>query len=240
MHTIDERAPSRTVSRNLLRFVEGLTVYGSDGPCGLLNSVVMDHGTRSVTHIVVEPSSHVDGSSLVPIEFVASCASCVSLACTCEYVAKVTGVDRIGRPWPTRATSGRRTITLGSARSIPRWPPADGANTGSRQRASGPRACWTVALADRTNEVVGRVRGVIVDADDSIVHVLATRGVGLDRREAAIPIAEVTALGVHAVRLRVRATAIPWLSLPARVVGVTQPTHSPRAAVPSCGTTACR
>jgi hypothetical protein len=61
-------------------FVLGARVDCTDGPCGVLHTLVVRPAGPQVTHLVVEPEGRIGLGRLVPIELVASSDDAVSLS----------------------------------------------------------------------------------------------------------------------------------------------------------------
>src|SRR5512141_2340192 len=87
-----------------MRLFMGMTADATDGPCGLVEDVVVDPERQHITHLVIAPQGVYHGARLVPVEAVESIERHVVLGWTTAQVREAdpvqeTDVDEVG-PWP--------------------------------------------------------------------------------------------------------------------------------------------
>src|SRR6266851_1499230 len=63
-------------------FAMGDTANCSDGLCGEVSRMIIDPGTRSVTHLVIEPKHRREPGRLVPLDLVDTTTGEIRLRCT--------------------------------------------------------------------------------------------------------------------------------------------------------------
>ncbi len=71
----------------------GSEVACSDGPCGILRRVVVDPGSRVITHLVVEPRHGAGAGRLVPLGLVTSADAPLQLSCGRSDFAQLDEAD---------------------------------------------------------------------------------------------------------------------------------------------------
>lgn len=189
-------------------FTIGADVCCEDGRCGRLKHVVLNPVTRTLTHVVVEPT---DGESrLVPVDLVVAAGGAggeaVLLHCTAAQLARLEpaqltqflpddGQDFGYEPhqlvfWPyfPLAMSGAALAAAGLAPGDPR------PRSATYDRV--PPGEVAIRRGDRvqaTDGAVGHVQGLAVDpADHGVTHVLLREGHLWGKKTVAIPIREVT------------------------------------------------
>jgi sporulation protein YlmC with PRC-barrel domain len=159
-----------------LKFIFGAEVDCGDGHCGRIRLVVVDVGARAVTDLAVEPG-HWRGGRLVPIELVDSAGSDVRLSCSRADFESLR---------PAEMTDfGERSQTPGMHITVWEYPVDVGELS---MRAGDP--------VYATDGEIGHVEGFLVDHGTyAVTHVLLDQGHLWGKKEVAIPMSSVTALG---------------------------------------------
>jgi hypothetical protein len=165
-----------TGEASLLQFIFGAEVDCADGHCGRVRLVVVDVDAHAVTDLAVEPG-HWRGGRLAPIELVDSAGSKVRLSCS--------RADFESLP-PAEVTDfGEGSQTPGMHITVWEYPVDAGE---LRMRGGDP--------VYATDGEIGRVRGFLVDHGTyAVTYVLLDEGHLLGKKEVAIPMSSVTALG---------------------------------------------
>lgn len=198
---------------------------------GRLLRLVVDPVARQVSHLVVEPSQQPVGR-LVPVDLVAKGGDKVVLSCGEETV------DKLEEAEETRFVQGDADEWGAAPGEVLSWPyfGLGGAGVGWMgvgalgtvgAEMAGPRA----VIRDRipTGEVdirrgepvhatdgeIGRVRGLVVDADHNVTHVLLDEGHLWGHKRVAIPISAVTSVenGVHVALSKEAVKELPPVEL---------------------------
>jgi sporulation protein YlmC with PRC-barrel domain len=159
-----------------LRLIFGAEVSCTDGHCGRVRLLVVDPRARAVTDLAVEPGHWREGR-LVPVELVDTASTEVWLRCSraeFEALQKAEETDY----GPASQTPGMH---------ITAWEyPVDAGDV--RMRGGEP-----VYAADGE---IGRVRGFVAEPhSQAITHVLLDEGHLWGKKEVAIPMSAITALG---------------------------------------------
>lgn len=189
-------------------FTIGAKVMCGDEECGKLTRVVLDPIAKAVTHVVAEPKTLEDVSRLVPVGLVESAApDRVTLKLTKAEFGKLDPAEEVRfRPAPPVSPGFGPGHVLA-------WPyyRLDVALTSSDLVA--PVAYDRVPLGEvdvrrgdrvhATDGEIGRVEGLVVDADDQhVTHVLLQEGHLWGRKDVAIPISAVDKLDEAGIKLR--------------------------------------
>jgi sporulation protein YlmC with PRC-barrel domain len=168
-------------------FAMGATASCVDGPGGKVSRVIIDPGTETVTHLVIQPKHRLGVGRLVPLDLVDTTAGDIRLRCTveefgqlepaqeAELIDDVTGVPGLGGlAAPVGVTSAmpvilQDVVPLGEA-EVDRGEPVH-------------------ALDGE----IGRVQGFLVDPEDHrVTHVLLEEGHLWGRKKVSIPVSAVT------------------------------------------------
>ncbi|WP_194891899.1 hypothetical protein [Catenulispora pinisilvae] len=203
--------------QDTLEYVIGSRVQCAGDDCGEVAFVVVDPVADKLTHLVVRPDDEVDLARLVPVHIAVPGADGVELNCTrarfdefepASQTFFLPDAERLGAggaahgdrvlEWPLYGLVLSPTNIMGIA------PGADPLPTTTVEHIPvgevGVRRGERVQAADGE---IGRVRGLLVMApDSSVTHVLLDEGHLWGRKRVAIPIRDVTGIGVDGVEVR--------------------------------------
>lgn len=177
-------------------FTIGSEVVCTDGPCGLVKQVVVDPLRRALTHLVVEPAHREGLGRLVPLDLVADAT--VHLRCT------VAEFDRLPLAEETDFLPGGSGDADYEAHEAFYWPyyglggdTADAAAVLTRDTLPpGEVGVRRGEAVHATDGEIGRVEGLVIEpVAHTVSHVLLQEGHLWGRKEVAIPIRAVSALG---------------------------------------------
>jgi sporulation protein YlmC with PRC-barrel domain len=184
----------------VITLVIGSDAHGSDGLLGEVTSVVVDPGTRTVTHLVVEPKGRAGLARLVPLDLADATADEVRLRCTeAEFrdldPAEETLAEFVpGYPGPVQVLppgwrdAGGPTVAGGEIPRIPEQETIDLVPDGEVEEHRGDHV-------HATDGDIGQVRGLRVDpATHQVTHVLLKEGRLWARKDVAIPFDKVAGL----------------------------------------------
>jgi len=190
-------------------FKMGARASCSDGSCGEVRRTILDPGTRTITHLVIE-NKHESGSGrLVPVGLIDATGDEIRLRCTlaefgqldpAEEVDLAEGVDYGGGYGQAEAVQGYGDIGSmgvgGSASGM-----GIGMGIGHRTQTvitdNVPLGEAQVARHESVHALdgeIGKVEGFVVDAGHKVTHVLLQEGHLWGRKEVAIPVSAVTAV----------------------------------------------
>ena len=163
-------------------FAMGAKASCVDGPGGKVIRVIIDPGTKTVTHLVIEPKHRVGAGRLVPLDLVDSAAGGIRLRCTVEEFGRLEAAEEMelvddvmgGLYGPMGGTPPVQAVVQ------------DVVPPGETNIDSGE----PVHALDGE---IGRVHGCQVDPDNHrVTHVLLGEGHLWGRKEVAIPVSAVT------------------------------------------------
>jgi hypothetical protein len=179
-------------------FTVGTQASCSDGLCGEVSRVIIDPGTRRLTHLVIEPKHRREPGRLVPIDLVDSTSGEVTLRCTLAEFGNLEAAEEtelaegggsggvgprgaqnpIGIPHPVR-TFVEDVVPLGETEVRP----------GEHVHA--------------VDGEIGQVQGFRVDpVSHQVTHVLLKEGHLWGRKEVAIPVSAIAGLE-YGIRLNI-------------------------------------
>jgi hypothetical protein len=188
-------------------FTIGAEVTCGDEECGKLTRVVLDPIAKAVTHVVVEPKTLEDISRLVPVGLVESAIpDRVRLRATKEEFGKLEPAEEV------HFLPGTQVAARFGPGQVLAWPyyNLNVGLTGSDlvaplTYAKVPLGEVDVRRGDRvhaTDGEIGRVEGLVVDADDKhVTHVLLQEGHLWGRKDVAIPISAVAKVDEEGIKL---------------------------------------
>jgi hypothetical protein len=193
-------------------FTIGAEVNCSDGPCGKVSRLVIEPGSRAVTHLVIEPKHRREPGRLVPVHLVDTATGQIRLRCSTAEFGELDLSEETDLVEDLGYGGG-----YGQAEAVQGYGGVGGLGTGGSASGMG----IGMGLGHRTPVVVhdvvplgetevgrgesvhaldgeiGQVRGFLVDpGDHHVTHVLLQEGHIWGRKEVAIPITAVT--GVEA------------------------------------------
>jgi sporulation protein YlmC with PRC-barrel domain len=168
-------------------FAMGAEARCSDGPVGKVIRVIVDQGSETVTHLVVEPRFRLSAARLVPVDLVDATDDGIRLRCTVEEFGALEAAEK------TELVDG-----LAGGLGL--------AGLGGPLGASTPVPVMVQDVVPRGEEgiergepvhaldgEIGRVEGVRVDpGDHRVTHVLLAEGHLWGRKDVAIPASAVT------------------------------------------------
>jgi hypothetical protein len=192
-----------------ITFEIGATARGSDGFSGEVICLVIDPGTRALTHLVVEPElEHGAGSGLarlVPLDHVEAAADEIRLRCTeaefkelgpaeetlAEFVPGLNVPVQLlpsGEDWRDAGgpvVDGGTIPQIREMETVPIIPTTETGETEVEEHRGDH--------VHATDGDIGQLRGLRVDAPDGrVTQVLLKEGHLWDRKEVAIPIGNVS------------------------------------------------
>jgi hypothetical protein len=173
-----------------LHYEFGREVACSDGARGTLTRVVIDPATRSVTHLVVEPSHRVGMARLVPLQLIEPTNEGFRLRCSGPEFGHLEVAEEAA-PLPPGLEFGYAEVGMLDGFGGNGTPPVfvDNVPAGEVEIARGDRV-------HATDGHIGHVNGLLVGLDGRIGHVLLEEGHLWGRKHLAIPIADVADLSV--------------------------------------------
>ena len=166
----------------------GARAHCPDGPGGKVIRIVIDPGTRTVTHLAIEPSHHSAPARLVPLELVDATGSEIRLRCTLAEFGHLDTAEEI-QMVEDIAPADFGPVDLAS-------PLATARPMEVTVEDVVPPGETEVRQGDYVQAVdgeIGQVQGVIIDrGDHRMTHVLLKEGHLWGRKEVAIPVSAVT------------------------------------------------
>jgi sporulation protein YlmC with PRC-barrel domain len=202
-----------------VRLKLGNPVRCSDGAVRELADVVIDSGSKSVTHLVVQPQKEPEAARLVPIELAGDAPGEreeISLRCTSELLERLEPVREYAylRPGEQPEQDSKWDVGVEDMYSAPNYGPSDfgeyAADLDSGVGISYDRVPkgeielrHASAVYSSDQHHLGRVEGLLVDADDHVTHVLLERGHLWWRREIAVPAESISKFETDMVTLGV-------------------------------------
>jgi sporulation protein YlmC with PRC-barrel domain len=205
------------------QFTIGSDVSCSDGPCGTVQSVVIDPVARSVSHLVIEPTHRSGLGRLVPLDLVDTTSGDIRLHCTrSDFDGLELAEERHFLPG---FSHGLGTYTPGEVFSLPYY----GLGGGTLRGGVGVGAVSQFVVSDSvplgevavhrgdpvhaTDAAVGRVQGLVIDPGSRhVTHVLLQEGHLWGRKDVVIPIRAVTEIdqeGIHLDLSKADVAALP-------------------------------
>lgn len=194
----------------------GRPVNCPDGPLGELADLVIEPRSGCVTHVVVKASRLPGGSRLVPIALVrcGHARAGVTVECTTEEAAALPGVQEVQylRPGQVPVEDADHDVGVQDVYLMPSGeagafvdlqpdPEPDVVMSYDRVPKGTVEVRHLSPVTAADGHELGGLQGVVVDAG-RITHVLIRHGHLWRRRELAIPVADVAAVRMDAVVLR--------------------------------------
>ena len=185
-------------------FILGARASCSDGLCGEVVRTILDPGTKTVTHLVIEPRHRKADGRLVPVELVEAGAGEIRLRCSIadfdrleasEEIELAEGLDYGGGYGPDAVMGYGEGGVSASGMGI-------GMGLGHQQSVvtsdNVPEGESEVARDERVHAVdgeIGHLKGFAVDpADHRVTHVLLREGHLWGQKEVAIPVSAVASV----------------------------------------------
>jgi sporulation protein YlmC with PRC-barrel domain len=180
-----------------MEFTVGTQASCSDGWCGEVSRMIIDPGTRRVTHLVIDPKHRLGLGRLVPIDLIDSTSGEVRLRCTLAEFGTLEGAEEtelveggsgglgpggmqtpMGIPHAARAVV-EDVVPLGETEVLPGEP------------------------VHAVDGEIGQVQGFRVDQDSQrVTHVLLKEGHLWGRKEVAIPVSAIAGVE-YGIRLNI-------------------------------------
>jgi len=189
-------------------FTIGTEASCTDGVCGDLARVVVDPVARTVTHLVIQPTDHLELAKLVPLDLVDATADQIRLRCTLEEFGRLDLAEE-SQFIPGGIMSGYSREQM---LSLPYY------GLGPGMAGVGPEMVPmnvtydTIPLGEvevrrgehvhATDGSIGRVQGLVIEPQSHhVTHVLLEEGHLWGKKEVAIPIRAVATVdpddGIH-------------------------------------------
>jgi hypothetical protein len=189
-------------------FTIGTEASCTDGVCGDLARVVVDPVARTVTHLVIQPTDHLELARLVPLDLVDATADQIRLRCTLEEFGRLDLAEE-SQFIPGGIMSGYSREQM---LSLPYY------GLGPGMAGVGPEMVPmnvtydTIPLGEvevrrgehvhATDGSIGRVQGLVIEPQSHhVTHVLLEEGHLWGKKEVAIPIRAVATVdpddGIH-------------------------------------------
>jgi len=176
----------------------GTSVRCTDGSAGKIAALIANPLSRSLTHVAVEVDHEPMSARVVPVDRVrAVTGTGVELGCSLAELSRFPEFHDV--EFIPYVSTGDLSATLA-------WP-YYGAPTGEMPSIVDriPAGAVEVRRNDQVyaaDGAVGRVEGLVVDAEGRITHVLLQEGRLWARKEVAIPIGAVEAIDDEGIRVR--------------------------------------
>jgi sporulation protein YlmC with PRC-barrel domain len=186
----------------------GAEVSCTDGACGKRSRVVVDPAAQTVTHLVVDRQYQ---GRLVPLGLVDAVTGGLRLGCTIAEFENLQPADTT--VLPQERFEDPRWDVLGVASRARLSPPSRPPVT-SEALPFGEVAMRGGEPVHATDGDIGQVRGLVIDpASHQVTHVLLREGHVFGRKEVAIPVGAVTAVGEDGIRLNLTKQQVQGLPL---------------------------
>ena len=192
------------------QFMIGVDASCSDGVCGEVSRVVVDPVAETITHLVIEPKHRQGLGKLVPLDLVDVTQDDVRIRCT---TAEFEQLDPAEETQFLPGSSSYAGYGPGQALSWPYYGLGGGVGSGLGGNVPQTVTSETLPLGEvtvrrgeqvhATDGDIGRVQGLVINAHNHhVTHVLLQEGHLWGRKEVAIPISAVTAVGAG-IRLNI-------------------------------------
>jgi sporulation protein YlmC with PRC-barrel domain len=194
----------------MTEFTMGARASCSDGFCGELRRTILDPATRTITHLVIEPTHKKEEGRLVPLHLVEAAGGEIRLRCTLaefeqlepsEEVDVAEGIDYGGGYGSAASIQGYGDVGsmgVGASSSGMGIGMGLGHRTPTVVSHAVPLGETEVERHESVHAVdgeIGRVEGFVVDpADNKVTHVLLQEGHIWGRKEVAIPVSAIVSV----------------------------------------------
>ena len=212
-------ASARTASALRRRIDEGMAVDATDGPWGLISAVVLNPRRHRLTHLVVQPHHRHDLARLIPVSAIDRCDDHVTLSITRAQILRADLVEETQllpmASYPTTDDGWDVGVSrvvaqpyFGMASSsaygeVPAVLPTYVTNVFDHIPHGSAEIRRTSDVRSSDDHHVGRVDGFVVNADETITHVVLEHGHLWGHREITIPIDQVDRVRSDLATLRV-------------------------------------
>jgi sporulation protein YlmC with PRC-barrel domain len=187
-------------------FTIGADARCTDGACGKVSSVVVDPVARAVTHLVIDRQGV---PRLVPLDLIDATTRQIRLGCTLAEFDKLDPAEK------TQFLPGSRHDTGYPPDQVLTMPYYGLADRYNLPRQADMHITYdTLPLGEvavrrgeqvhATDGTIGQVQGLVIDqGSHHVTHLLLQEGHLWGRKEVAIPITAVTAVGEDGVQLSI-------------------------------------
>jgi sporulation protein YlmC with PRC-barrel domain len=176
-----------------MEFRLGTRASCSDGHCGEVSRTILDPGTRTITHLVIEHKHRGWSGRLVPVDLVDTAAAGAEIRLRCT-------LDEFHQLEPSEEVE---LVNDGYGPANPVQDLGMGIDVGLAARTpvilsdTVPPGEAEVARHEVVHALdgeIGKVEGFAVDADRKVTHVFLQEGHLWGRKEVVIPVSAVTAV----------------------------------------------
>jgi sporulation protein YlmC with PRC-barrel domain len=168
------------------RFKLGADVAATDGRCGHLTRVILEPVTESLTHLVVEPGHHKELARLVPVDLVVSVEdNLIRLNCTKMRFEQLDPAEDIGFLHGGTPTYYAGDMPLGHHRQP----------VFTDHVPLGEVAIRRGDPVEASDGRIGAVKGLVVNPDHQVTHLILREGHVWGRKQVAIPIGAAKRVG---------------------------------------------
>jgi sporulation protein YlmC with PRC-barrel domain len=183
----------------MTEFMLGADVSCTDGPCGKVSRLIVEPGTETVTHLVVDPRPR-GPDRLVPVGLADASAGGVKLRCSKADFDKFDSAEQTellhmnsaGDPMPTQWGFASPNLTGLALYDSARVSSHGTVPAGEVDVCRGE----PVYTTDMTDSEIGRIQGLVMDpGSHHVSHILLEEGHLWGRKQVAIPISAVTRVG---------------------------------------------
>jgi sporulation protein YlmC with PRC-barrel domain len=170
-----------------MEFTVGTQASCSDGLCGEVSRMIIDPGTRRVTHLVIEPKHRREPGRLVPVDLVDSTSGEVRLRCTLAEFGNLDTAEE------TDLVEGVGTGGMGPAgMQTPMGIPHPVRTVVENVVPLGETEVGPGEHVHAVDGEIGQVQGFRVDpGSHRVTHVLLKEGHLWGRKEVAIPVSAI-------------------------------------------------
>jgi sporulation protein YlmC with PRC-barrel domain len=185
-----------TIRAMALQFVFGTTANCSDGVCGQVTRTILNPASRTLTHVVIEPTHNAAIGRLVPVELVQSAQGEIDLSCTQAQFGQLAGADEVELAEGHNRSNGRGEDAVLEYRDVSNR--GLGKQTPMLTKDQVPDGEIEETRHDRvlaTDGRIGHVKGFTVDqGDHRVTHVLLREGHLWGHKDVAIPVEAVASM----------------------------------------------
>lgn len=179
-------------------FTVGIQASCSDGLCGEVSRMIIDPGTRRVTHLVIEPKHRRGPGRLVPVDLVDSTSGEVRLRCTLAEFGNLDAAEETELV-EGGGSGGMGPVGMQTPMGIPhpvRTVVEDVVPLGETEVRPGEHV-------HAVDGEIGQVQGFRVDPDSHrVTHVLLKEGHLWGRKEVVIPVSAIAGVE-YGIRLNI-------------------------------------
>jgi sporulation protein YlmC with PRC-barrel domain len=178
-----------TIKAMALEFIFGITANCSDGVCGQVTRTILDPAERTLTHLVIEPTSKDAVGRLVPIGLVESAQGEVGLSCSQAQFDQLDPSDIVELAEGRNYTDHRGGDAVLEYHDVsPRQRGKQEPLLTSDKVPEGETEADRHGRVQATDGRIGHLKGFVVDpGDHRVTHVLLREGHLWGAKDVAIP-----------------------------------------------------